>query len=248
MPKLLSGAVLALLTLPVLAGALPSAQVLLQRADQFRAPDADLEIATSVEIVAEGGAVENRRDYTVFSQRDRRTLVLMTNGAEKGQKILMLGSDFWLFLPTSRRPLRITAMQKLLGDASTGDIATMRWSTEYTAEILGEETFEGRPSVRLALQANASGATYDRIELWLGRQRGEPLKADYYMQSSKLAKKARFVVDETPGTPGVREMLIEDHLRGKRATRVRYLSRVARTIPAAWMNPMFLSANPDLGQ
>ena len=46
----------------------------------------------------------------------------MQSPAEKGQKVLMLGDDFWLLMPDSQRPLRITPMQKLLGDASTGDI------------------------------------------------------------------------------------------------------------------------------
>jgi glutamate racemase/predicted negative regulator of RcsB-dependent stress response len=34
-------------------------------------------------------------------------------------------------MPGSARPLRITPMQKLLGDASTGDIATLRWAEDY---------------------------------------------------------------------------------------------------------------------
>jgi len=42
--------------------------------------------------------------------------------------VLMLGDDFWLLMPSSQRPLRITPMQKLLGDASTGDIATLSWA------------------------------------------------------------------------------------------------------------------------
>jgi hypothetical protein len=51
--------------------------------------------------------------------------------AERGQKLLMQGDDFWLMMPASQRPLRITPMQKLLGEASTGDIATMTWGEDY---------------------------------------------------------------------------------------------------------------------
>ena len=60
-----------------------------------------------------------------FVQRDHQSLVLMRSPAEAGQKVLMLGDDFWLLMPGSQRPLRITPAQKLLGDASTGDIATL---------------------------------------------------------------------------------------------------------------------------
>jgi hypothetical protein len=34
----------------------------------------------------------------------------------------MLGDDCWLILPKSQRPVRITATQRLLGEASVGDI------------------------------------------------------------------------------------------------------------------------------
>jgi hypothetical protein len=51
----------------------------------------------------------------------------------------MLGDDFWLLLPGSQRPLRITPSQKLLGDASTGDIATMRWADDYSGSVGAEE-------------------------------------------------------------------------------------------------------------
>jgi hypothetical protein len=54
----------------------------------------------------------------VFVQDQHRSLVLMRSPAEQGQKVLMLGDDFWLLMPGSQRALRITPMQKLLGDAS----------------------------------------------------------------------------------------------------------------------------------
>jgi hypothetical protein len=75
--------------------------------------------------------LDKERRYTVFTQAQRRSLVLMRSPAEAGQKVLMLGDDFWLLMPGSQRPLRITPSQKLLGDASTGDIATLSWADDY---------------------------------------------------------------------------------------------------------------------
>jgi hypothetical protein len=63
----------------------------------------------------------------------------MRSPAEPGQKVLMLGDDFWLLMPGSQRAMRITPMQKLLGDASTGDIATMNWADDYGGSVVGEE-------------------------------------------------------------------------------------------------------------
>ncbi len=114
----------------------------------------------------------------------------------------MLGDDFWLLMPGSQRPLRITPMQKLLGDASTGDIATLSWADDYTGSVAGEEKC-GEPEqtcLHLSLAANRKGVTYQRIELWIGKARSEPIKADLFVQSDKLAKQARFVMDK-PGSP-----------------------------------------------
>src|SRR6266571_8018191 len=130
-------------------------------------------------------AADRYRRYTVFAQQKHQSLVLMQSPAEKGQKVLMLGDDFWLLMPGSQRPLRITPMQKLLGDASTGDIATMSWAEDYSGSIAGEDRC-GEPEqacVHLSLNAARKGVTYQRIELWLGKARHEPVKTELYVQS-----------------------------------------------------------------
>jgi hypothetical protein len=72
------------------------------------------------------------------------------------------------------------------------------------------------------------------------------VKADLYVQSTKLAKQARFVIDQTAQPPQVGEMLLQDQLTSRKLTRVRYLSRQPRTVPPTWLNPMFLARNPAL--
>ena len=160
------------------------------------------------------GTPDKERRYTVFAQAQHQSLVLMQSPAETGQKVLMLGDDFWLLMPGSQRPLRITPMQKLLGDASTGDIATMSWADDYTGSVVGEEPC-GEPAQtcqHLSLQAARKGVTYQRIELWLGKARHEPVRADLYVQSDKLAKQARFVMDKPAAPTLVTEMVLLDQL------------------------------------
>ncbi len=55
----------------------------------------------------------------MFAQANRRSLVLMQSPAEKGQKVRMLGDDFWLLMPGIQRQLRITPMQKLFTSGAT---------------------------------------------------------------------------------------------------------------------------------
>jgi len=225
---------------------------LLKAADKYRMGSDNMQVDTQISVFSTDGSPDKERRYTVFAQQKHQSLVLMQSPAEKGQKVLMLGDDFWLLMPGSQRPLRITPMQKLLGDASTGDIATMSWADDYTGTVAGEERC-GEPEqacVHLSLNATRKGVTYQRIELWLGKARHEPVKADLYVQSDKLAKQARFVMDKPAGAASppttVTEMLLRDQLTNKKETQVRYLARKERTVPEAWLNPMFLARNPTL--
>jgi len=239
---------------------------LLKDADRFRMSADNLQVDTQVQTFNADGTPDKERRYTVFAQAGRQSLVLMQSPAEKGQKVLMLADDFWLLMPGSQRPLRITPMQKLLGDASTGDIATMSWAGDYTATLVGEEPCapnkaaeetiqtknastalpHSKVCYRLDLLASRKGVTYQRIELWLGKQRHEPVRANLYVQSDKLAKQARFVMDSATAPTTVNAMVLVDQLSNKKETRVTYLSRKDKTVPAEWLNPMFLARNPQL--
>lgn len=226
---------------------------LLKAADRYRAGGGPQQVETEVTVLQRDGSVDKTRRYTVYVQDQRRSLVLMRSPAEQGQKVLMLGDDFWLLMPGSQRALRITPSQKLLGDASTGDIATMNWAEDYAGSVVGEERCEPvaspggeRPCLHLTLQAQRKGVSYQRIELWLGKTHGEPLKADLYVQSDKLAKQALFVVDQAKAPTRVDEMVLLDRLSSHKETRVRYVSRQPRSVPDTWLNPMFLARNPAL--
>ena len=221
---------------------------LLKAADRFRSGSDAMQVETRVSTFKRDGQPDKERLYTVFAQPQRRSLVLMRTPSEAGQKVLMLGDDFWLLLPGSQRPLRITPSQKLLGEASTGDIATMSWAEDYDGTLGAQGPCpapdEARSCRRLSLQSTRKGVTYARIELWLGEKRHEPVAAELYVQSDKLAKRARFVLDKS-GTQ-VDQMLLQDELSGQRETRVQYLARTPKAVPEAWLNPMFLARNPAL--
>ena len=222
---------------------------LLKDADHFRMSADNLQVETQVTVFNTDGSQDKERRYTVFAQSERKSLVVMQSPVEKGQKVLMLGDDFWLLMPGSQRPLRITPMQKLLGDASTGDIATMNWAGDYSGQIVGEEACQPESKttcLHLSLQAQRKGVTYQRIELLIGKARHEPVRADLFVQSDKLAKQARFVMDKPSNPTTVAEMVLVDQLSNKKETRIRYLSRKERTVPPEWLNPMFLARNPAL--
>lgn len=230
----------ALLALAVLPARAADVKSLLKEADGYRIAADSMVIDTQVQVM-KAGQLDKERRYTVFVRPGRRSIVLFKSPAEIGQKMLLMGDDFWLLMPGTGRPIRVTPQQKLLGDASTGDIATMTWNEDYAGTVAGEATIDGRPCVKLDLTAQRAGVSYARIELYLAKGTAEPVRADLYVASDKMAKQAFFQLEPVDGRRQVTVMRLVDQIQTSRETLVRYLSRKPRTLPDEYFNPMFLS-------
>lgn len=240
-----------------------SVVALLQRADAYRLPARSAKVDTDV-LLYRDGHLDKERRYTVYLKPDRRTLVLMKSPVEAGQKVLMLGDQFWLLMPESQRPLRITPSQKLLGEASTGDIANMTWSGDYNGEVTGEVTCPALPSglpkemvamkpvpeekcLRLDLTALREGLTYSRVVLYLVKNSDLPVKADLYVGSGRRVKEAWYLPSKVDGRERIMAMELKDDIQTNRQTLVRYLSMEPKEVPDEFFNPAALVQNSLAG-
>jgi len=229
-------AVLLLLALPVHA---ENIKTLLEEADAFRVTSETLRVDTEVKVFKKA-ELDKTRLYAVYVKPGRRSLVVFRAPSERGQKLLMLGDDFWLVLPSSQRPLRITPMQKLLGDASTGDIASLTWAEDYDGSVVGEATVGGVPCLKLDIAGQRKGVSYPRIVLYLAKKDHRPMAAELYVASDKLAKEAEFRFGEVDGRTVVTQMNLIDRIQRDRRTEVHYLARTPKTLGDEYYNPAFL--------
>ncbi len=234
-------ALLVSLLAPALASpAEPDVHALLVKADAYRLAAAAAPVTTRIQVLKDG-ALDKDRLYQVHVKPGRRSLVVSRSPTEKGQKVLMVGDDFWIVLPSSQRPVRITPTQKLLGDASTGDVATLTWAEDYTGALAGEAEVDGVPCLKLDLTAARKGVTYARIELLLARADAHPVAADLYVASERIAKRATFEMGAMDGRPSVVAMRLRDEIQKGRETVIQYLSREPKDVPDEFFNPMFLT-------
>jgi len=224
------------------AQAAESAESLLKRADAYRLAADSVKVETRIEVL-KNGQLDKERRYTVMARPGRESLVLMRSPAEKGQKVLMKGDDFWMIMPTSQRPIRITPTQKLLGDAAAGDVATLSWSTDYSATLAGEDKCGDLACQHLSLKARYPSTTYARIELWVDAKSAQPLRAELYVASEKLAKRAEYTTKKVDGAMRVVSMAIDDEIATGRRTVLHYESTAPAQPPEEWFNPMFLTRN-----
>jgi len=223
-----------------------SVEQMVKNADQYRLESTSAKVVSLVSLY-ENEQLDKTRKYSVYTRPNRESLVLFKSQVEAGQKMLMLGDNYWLVMPKSRRPIRITPMQKLLGEASVGDISTLTWSEDYKPSLVQSDLVSsGGKQIKtnqLLLEATTKGASYHRIDLWLDKTNDFPVKADLYLRSGKLAKQAWFTQGERDGKVRVVAMTLLDQIQPAKKTVIEYQSITEATLEDKYYNPAYLTRN-----
>ncbi len=121
-----------------------------------------------------------------------------TPAKEKGKALLMNGRNLWFFTPKNRKPIKITPQQRLLGEASNGDVASTDFSKDYVPTILNNEAIDGNSYTVLELVAGEDSlAAYKKLHLWVSSDTYKPYKAMFFAPSGKHLKTAYYEKYET---------------------------------------------------
>jgi hypothetical protein len=160
--------------------------------------------------VAEAGKDPVLAVLDLFVNGNDRSLCVFRDGKQKGRRVLTVGDQVWLIVPTASKPVPVSKSQRLMGAASFGDIASLRFADEYEAKLRPE--LEERCHV-LDLKAKRKGAPYPAAVLWVGRDDGLARRLRLSLASGKAAKEVRFTRYDDKGRVGTME--ITDLLSGK---------------------------------
>jgi outer membrane lipoprotein-sorting protein len=233
---LLLAALLAVLLLFALRGHAASAPAvdaatLLKRSDSFR--NGWPSFVTRVKITNyDSGKSNEEKLYEVSQKGTDRTYVEFLTPREKGRHLLMLGDDMWVYLPDTSRPVRITPLERLSGDASNGDVARTNYSTDYTPVYLRTEKLGDTECYVLELTAKRKGATYQRILYWLRAEDARPVRAEFYLTSGKHIKSASFDdYAQFGGKTLLRRLTLYDEVRHSSHSQLEYSSSAPRELP-----------------
>jgi outer membrane lipoprotein-sorting protein len=180
---------LLLLAMPLWAGAAPSNEAILKAADEARGNVSGLAWEVTIES-AENERVTETLVYDIKVRGFNVAGVSLAPPKYRGNKILMLNTSMWFYKPGLSKPVPISLRQKLMGDASYGDIASTNYAENYQATRLPDEVINGEPCYVFDLKAKIDKVTYDRITYWVSQQRQLGIKADYYTVSGKRFKSA----------------------------------------------------------
>ena len=200
------------------------ATTLLAQSDQFRNPLGSFSI--DIELTSIEGTKSETSKFRVYGKGSDRSVVEFTAPAtEKGKYLLMLRDAMYIYLPSASRPIRISPLQRLMGQASNGDVARTSFTIDYNAKSATPDA----AAWVLELEAKDPSLSYKRVRLWIDRASYEPLRAEFYVASGKLLKRAHYRKFTTmAGRRVLSDIEIEDVVRPGHRTVMRYANLVAR--------------------
>jgi len=199
-----------------------------------------------------GGHERNHDTLIVYSKEDRQTgqfrnLVQYVEPArDAGKRVLLDGHSLWFYDPNSKASIRISAQQRLIGQAAVGDILTVNLAADYTASIIATEqiadaTRQPRQCWHLELKASNDLATYNRIEYWVEQGSFYPIKGKYYSDSGRLLKIMYFRnFSQQLGAVRPTEAIIIDAVDSSLATTATFGEYAYQDIPETWFQRDYL--------
>jgi Outer membrane lipoprotein-sorting protein len=229
----------------------PSAQEMVAAADRIRNPPHPFRLTDTLVEYREGKP-RDRVVLVVYAREDQSShqfnnLVRYVDPPrDEGKMVLLHGTDMWFYDPASKASVRISPQQRLLGQASDGDVVTANLARDYTAALVGPETVldaehQERHCWHLDMAAATSEAVYSRVEYWLEQGSYRPVKGKYYSDSGRLLKIAYFHRFETElGAERPTESIIIDAVNSNLVTTMTTSDYRDQEIPDAWFQRDYL--------
>ena len=237
------------LSLPAVAA--PDAQAILAASDAVRNPSKSFAVTVTLLEYRNSKQTDNNT-LIVYSKADtasgqyRSLLRFIAPQRDANKLMLKNGNDLWFFDPASLASIRLSPQQRLLGQASNGDVVTVNLAKDYSATLQGEEELADGERVmrrchKLDLAAASPDVTYHRVEMWVDTSSSRPVKARFFAESGHLLKTAYYRKFQPQlGRERPTEVVIIDGLDPAWVTVMRYSDFAWREVPETWLQRDYL--------
>jgi len=150
-----------------------------------------------------------KREYVLFTAKkgkDKVAALFISPASEKGRGTLRLGENMWLYIPNVGKPIRITSLQSVVGGVfNNSDILRL----DYAAEYFVEQMEELSDKYILHLKAKTKTVAYDKLKMWVDKDKVLPTKIECLTEASMLIKTIYFKQTKDFGEKIVRPSVIE---------------------------------------
>lgn len=239
------------LAVAALAHAAPDAQAILAASDAVRNPSKPFAVTVTL-LEYRHSKQTDSSTLRVYSKADEssgqyRSLIRYVAPQRDANKLMLKnGNDLWFYDPSSQASIRLSPQQRLLGQASSGDVVTVNLARDYKAELEGEEDLTDgervmRHCYKLALAAVSPDVTYHRVEMWIDTTSSRPVKARFFAEGGHLLKTAYYRKFQPKlGRERPTEVVIIDGLDPSWVTVMRYSDYAWHEVPDAWLQRDYL--------
>ncbi len=146
---------------------------------------------------------------------DKIRLWFYEPAAAKGQEMLRVGDNMWVYMPNLKRAIRLASRESFQGgDFNNADALRVNYVADYTPAF-GDSG--AKDTWLLDLTAKTKDAAYDRIKLWIHKADFMPVKAEYYAASGKMLRSMVFAdVKDFHGLKRPSHLVMKNELAQKR--------------------------------
>ncbi len=244
-------AALELGALPPAVAAPPSAAEIVAATDALRNPGEPFRVSLSL-VEFENGSARDTVNLAVHSKLDpatrqyRNLVRYEAPPRDKGKLVLLSAANMWFYDPASKASIRISPQQRLIGQASDGDVLTVNLAHDYSARLVGEESIldadrKPRNVWHLDLVASTDEAAYARLEYFVEKDTHRPVKAKFYSDSGRVLKLAYYRRFEAAlGASRPTEIIIIDAVDKHLVTVISYSDYRAEKVQDAWFEREYL--------
>ncbi len=223
------------------AGTPEQAKSLLQASDRARGSVKKGLQWSAVVTTAEDGE-NSEREFKIKAQGDDAYVESTSPAKNKGEIFIFNDRQMWFFKPAIKKPVSISARQRLVGQAANGDIATTHYARDYTPVIekVEEDGANGKTYV-LMLTAKTKNLTYDKIRYWINDKTKLAVKAEFLTLQGKPFKVGTMKYDnklkvDGETIPFVSELAITDAKFPQNKSVIKYVTPEIASTPASLFN------------
>lgn len=156
----------------------------------------------------------------------------------KGQLILLEKNRMWFYKPGTKRAIRISPTQRLLGEASNADVVGMNYREYYSVDSMTTEKIGKIDTYFLKLKKKKNFAPYDHVGIWVEKKKFYPVKAEFFSRSGKKLKVAYYrKLKKILGKFRITEVVIVDGINVNNLTYINMSSMKIKSIKSSFYNP-----------
>lgn len=139
-------------------------------------------------IETEENGESSSREFNIKAKGDDAYVEATKPAKNKGEVYIFNDRNMWFFKPSLKKPISISARQKLTGQAANGDIASTHYARDYSAVIEKTENLNNEKMHVLMLTAKSKNLTYDKIRYWISDKTKLAMKAEFLTLQGKPFK------------------------------------------------------------